>query len=212
MERWRPIKKFIGRYSISDQGRVRSEARYVNKGVVGTVLLKEIIMMLQEDKDGYVIINLSKNSKSHPKKVHQLVAEAFIGPKIHGKDVCHINSCRKNNCYKNLYYGTKAENIDDMKDVGSLQIGEYHSTSKITCSHVVWIHKQFRKGYSQQYLADQLGVSRRCVRAALNGETWNPSRLRKILLRMSASNNSDTEAYSRLYNEYQTLKEIGNFK
>lgn len=69
-EIWRDIKDFEGLYQVSNFGRVRSLG---NKTHSGIHLKKNYTT-----KYGYVVVNLSKNGKSKPYKVHRLVAEAFI--------------------------------------------------------------------------------------------------------------------------------------
>lgn len=45
--------------------------------------------------------------------VHQLVAEAFIGPTPDGMEVRHLNGAYNDNRLSNLAYGTRAQNVAD---------------------------------------------------------------------------------------------------
>lgn len=69
-EEWRQVKGYEGLYEISSFGRVKS-LNYHQTG-------KEGILLPRKDKDGYFYINLYKDKKRTTKKVHRLVAEAFI--------------------------------------------------------------------------------------------------------------------------------------
>lgn len=66
VEEWRPVVGYEGLYEVSDWGNVRS----LNYNKTGKV--KELKKV--EDKDGYHLVTL----KDGLKKVHRLVAEAFI--------------------------------------------------------------------------------------------------------------------------------------
>ena len=96
IEEWRPVKGFEGFYEVSNLGRVKS-------------LRKNIILKPELDKKGkgYLCINLGRGNH---KKVHRLVAEAFI-PKIADKNVVnHIDGNTKNNKVNNLEWVNHQEN------------------------------------------------------------------------------------------------------
>lgn len=109
MEIWKDIKDFEGMYQVSNLGRVKSFKKDKIKGIV---------MNLNKSKAGYVRAGLFKNSKSHTKKVHRLVAEAFI-PNIENKPfVNHINGVTDNNRVENLEWVTNKENIIHAHKIG----------------------------------------------------------------------------------------------
>jgi hypothetical protein len=65
----------------------------------------------RKDRDGYLQVNLSKNGILTTKKVHRLVAEAFI-PNAKKRDtVNHIDGNKKNNRVDNLEWLTRRQNI-----------------------------------------------------------------------------------------------------
>lgn len=64
------------------------------------------------DKDGYYEVTLNINKKTYYKKVHQIVAETFLGkPKNLSLVIDHKNSNRTDNHYKNLHYVTVKYNV-----------------------------------------------------------------------------------------------------
>lgn len=109
-ERWKDIKDFEGLYKISDYGRVKSLERF-RKLHSKLVRVPEIIRKNGYDKDGYQIIPLNKNSKKYMKKIHRLVAEAFIVNPDNKKYVNHKDCNRWNNNVNNLEWCTSKENV-----------------------------------------------------------------------------------------------------
>lgn len=71
---------------------------------------KPTFLSYKIDKDGYYEVLLSINKKRYYKKVHQLIAETFIG-KQEGLVVDHINSNRRDNRLENLRYISNSENV-----------------------------------------------------------------------------------------------------
>lgn len=99
MEMWRHVPGAPA-YEVSDRGRVRSYKR----------------------KPGPRILAAPVNSEGRPhvcldgrsRKVHQLVMEAFVGPRPSGQEVLHRDGDKSNNALTNLRYGTRSENRLDM--------------------------------------------------------------------------------------------------
>lgn len=96
-EIWRDVKEYEGLYKVSNNGRVKNKN---NK-----------LLKLREDKYGYLIAYLYKNGKMKCKKVHRLVADAFIKNKFNKSQVNHKDGNKKNNCVLNLEWCTNQENI-----------------------------------------------------------------------------------------------------
>lgn len=98
-ERWLPVVGYEGLYEVSDQGRVRRVPS---------------VLKLTPDGAGRLQVGLSKNGVSKTRRVHHLVAEAFIGPRPEGLETRHLDDNSGNNQVSNLAYGTTAENRQDM--------------------------------------------------------------------------------------------------
>ena len=92
-EIWEDVLDYEGLYKISNLGRVKSLKRNTTHNR---------IMKLCLDRYGYLYVGLSKNGKVNYKKVHRLVAQAFI-PNLNNKpQVNHIDGNKQNNCVDNL--------------------------------------------------------------------------------------------------------------
>lgn len=116
-ETWLPVIDYEGLYLVSDFGRVRSLPRNTTSGR---------IMKLPPDKHGYPWVTLTKNGKQKRRAVHQLVAEAFIGPCPEGQEVRHKDGDPANARADNLCYGTHGENMMDAVRHGT------HPTGSVT--------------------------------------------------------------------------------
>ncbi len=96
MEQWADIAGFEGNYQISNFGNVKSHKR---------------LMSPCPDCDGYMVVSLRQNKKQVTKKVHRLVASAFLNNHDSKPMVNHIDSNRKNNHVSNLEWCTAKENL-----------------------------------------------------------------------------------------------------
>lgn len=106
-ECWLPVAGYEGLYEVSDQGRVRSLATY------GTGLRGGILKPYKR-KDGRLDVALHRDGRQRNCRIHQVVAEAFIGPRPEGMETRHLNDEPADNRLVNLAYGTSAENKQDM--------------------------------------------------------------------------------------------------
>ncbi len=116
-ECWKWVIDWKGFYQVSNAGRVRSVDRVVRHWRGGPSKRKGKILVLSPNKWGYLKVDLSSESVLWPKHIHQLVAEAWIGPCPKGKEVCHGKKGILDNSLSNLSYGTKSENgLDRRRD------------------------------------------------------------------------------------------------
>lgn len=103
IEIWKDIIDFEGIYQISSFGRLKS---------------------FKKDKNGYILSNINKNGnyfsvvleaknkKTRYVRMHILVAETFISPRINNMVVNHKDSNKQNNNVLNLEWVTQKENTN----------------------------------------------------------------------------------------------------
>ena len=113
-ERWKDIKNYEGLYQVSDYGRVKSLERFNRRNII----VKEKILKMGKNSEYRYIVILSKDGKHETKKVHRLVAEAFIPNPENKPEVNHIKPVTKEECMNRvdkLEWVTSAENSEYAK-------------------------------------------------------------------------------------------------
>lgn len=118
MEEWRDIKGYEGLYQVSDLGRVKS----LNYNKTGEERLMKPYKISKKSENTYYLIQLHKDGKKYRKRVHRLVAEAFIPnpnglPDINHKDENGLNNRVDNlewcNAKYNNNYGTRIQRVSE---------------------------------------------------------------------------------------------------
>lgn len=131
-EIWCPVVGYEGHYEVSDLGRVRSVKH-------GTRMLRP-----STAGRGYLAVHLSLSGRVRTCYVHHLVAEAFIGPRPDGLEICHGNGDIRDARAENLRYDTHHANMRD-----SLLHGTHRALSVKKCSqgHDLTPENVYRREY-----------------------------------------------------------------
>ena len=94
-EQWKDIEGFEGLYQISSYGRVKRLSKLIhNEGLLNNskeYYSKEMILKPAYISKGYRGVTLTKEGKRYPKKIHRLVAQAFIPNPYKKPQVNHID-------------------------------------------------------------------------------------------------------------------------
>ena len=113
-EEWRYVPGYEGTYSVSNYGRVRSEARTITRSNGTTQRVEEKLLATPPGgTGGYLTVTLWRNNKGQTAPVHTLIAAAFLGPRPEGADVCHNDDNPLNPRLDNLRYDTHQGNLMD---------------------------------------------------------------------------------------------------
>ena len=110
------IEGFGGRYYVDRAGNIYSTRKNLKPR-------KQYI-----NSFGYCVVGLYENGKEYKRKVHKLVAEAFIPNPNNKPEVNHINGDKTDNSVGNLEWVTRSENVKHAYDLG---------IKKVPCKHLI---------------------------------------------------------------------------
>ena len=151
-------------YEISSHGRVRNNRT-------------SRILKTRTDKDGYKIIDLTKDKQRKTNKIHRLIAFAFLEKTDEQTEVDHIDHSRSNNMVNNLRWVSRSENCRNKTRQHNNQSGTsgVHFQKSINSWVASWYddEKQKSKSFSiNKYGNDeakQLAINYRRDRCLENG-------------------------------------------
>ena len=160
-EVWRPVVGWEGLYEVSSIGRVKCLPR---KWVPTARLLKIV-----HHPGKYPQVGLHSPKRNLTRMVHQLVAEAFLGPCPLGMEVCHNDGYRSNNRLDNLRYDTRKNNHADKRQHGTLLTGSLAPQAKLTTEQVLAIRAS---DLPPAQLAVQYAVTPSNITAIIKRKSW----------------------------------------
>lgn len=118
------------------------------------------VLLGSHDKRGYKIVSIWIDDKMYSKKVHRLIAEAFILNPENKPTVNHKDGNKDNNSVSNLEWATHQENIDHAIKTGLRDINGINSVSNIYTEEVVHkVCKMIEDGKLPKEISETLGVS-----------------------------------------------------
>ena len=189
------FKTIIGfeNYIVSSDGYIIATA-YLNKA---NKREKERKLRPSEDYSGYLNVCLTNNTYKKTKRVHRLVAEAFIPNPENKETVNHIDGNKLNNHVSNLEWNTRSEQLFHAYSLGL-------------------------KSYSQnakKKLIEKIGKTVKCVNKLTNEITYHDSaracsrfvgKSERWCDKIIGTQNGDTYNYSLSYNDIKDRK--GEFR
>lgn len=155
-EQWRPVPVpgYEETYQVSNHGRVRSRYR-----------------ILRGMGHPYLHVILSSHCERRCKRIHRLVAIAFVPNPENKPEVNHKDTNKFNNRSDNLEWTTDQENKSHARARGLYSdYGEGSVNSKLTSAQVLQIRANPNRGMTE--LGRLFGVSESTVRAIQRGRTW----------------------------------------
>ena len=171
-EYWKTIEQFGPDYQVSDLGRIRRMTR-AKSGPLGAY---PRIMKSSLDSSGYPQISVSIDRRRITRKVHILVALAFIGPKPSGHEVNHKNRTRNDARAVNLEWVTRLENVLHGYSFEERRLaqprGIVHHNAKLTDARVREIRRLLKAGHGQVAVSKSFGVSQCTISNIALGKIW----------------------------------------
>jgi hypothetical protein len=165
-EVWKWALGFVGKYEVSNLGRVRSVDRLCRTKGGSRRRVKSCIRKACPNSAGYPQLDLGGPVAI----VHLMVLNAFVGPCPEGMEARHLDGNRFNPALSNLCWGTKLENAQDRVTHGTWARGEKQGRAKLTWAVVEKMRAD--TGKTQRQLAVDYGVSRTVAGRVRRGESW----------------------------------------
>ena len=173
-EIWKDVYGLEGIYQVSNKGRVKRlprEDRYIRKDTgkecirrVGEKILKPIHSVEYDEVDLY------HNHTSSYRRIHRLVAEAFISNVDDLSQVNHIDGNKRNNCADNLEWISASENVAHAIRTGlrkNPQKGTYRKPVRLKCIQTDKVYNSIKQAaedmnMSYAYLSDCIYAKKAC--------------------------------------------------
>lgn len=174
-EIWKDIAGYEGYYQISNLGRVKSLERIAITKIGSKQPVNERILVAGYDTAGYYRVALCKNAKSRTRKVHRLVAQAFIPNPENKKTVNHKNGIKDDNRVENLEWATYKENNDHAIDTGLLikncRKGDECSFSKLKGSDIP-VLRELNNTMKHREIAKIYNVHKSTIEGVVYRRNW----------------------------------------
>jgi hypothetical protein len=131
-------------------------------------------LLSPEIRTGYPSVNLKKKGMQSKRRVHRLVAIAFLDNPENKPQVNHIDGCKTNNHLSNLEWATASENSQHAHDIGLNEgmRGSKSPVSKIYEDDVLAIKALYEIGMLQKDIAKQFKVHPAHISRIINKKRW----------------------------------------
>lgn len=170
-EVWKAIAGYEGSYEVSTLGRVRSlDKPNATSGPRKGRIRK--LVPIGADAQQYLSVVLSKNNVVRCGRVHVIVLETFVRPRLPGEQARHLNGRSTDNRLSNLAWGTVEQNTADKFAHGTVRRGEAHHNAKMSVGDVHRVRDLRAFGYKYADIASHLGLTETQVAKVVRGEKW----------------------------------------
>lgn len=154
MEIWKDIEGYEGLYQVSNYGRVKS----LRFG-------KEKILKARDEGHGYFQVGLFKDGKQVFKRVHRLVAEAFLPNPNNYKEINHKDEDKSSNIVENLEWCDRKYNVN----YGTCISRKAEKRSK-AINQIDKVTGEVVRQWKSAIEAERNGYSHGCISECCNGK------------------------------------------
>jgi len=176
MEQWRDIPGWEDRYQASTHGRIRSKEWIITTSV-NTRRKPSKILTGTPCSKGYLKVTLHRDGKQYTKKVHRLVAEAFIPNPDNLPDVDHKFGDKLDNRPEMLQRLSKKSHRDKTTAEGAMPKGKNHHNSKLNEQQVSEIiDLLLERKLTGEEIGELYGVKKRTISNINMGDLWKSVR------------------------------------
>lgn len=181
-EIWLPVNedKYREYYEISNTGRIKSLAKFiVNTGNFAGGFHKKLhYKEFFVAKDGYCITKLCRDGKCLNRKIHRLVAQAFIPNPLNLPQVNHIDGNKENNNVSNLEWCTREFNIQHAFATGLMTNNHLKGSNNPAAKINEEIVKEIRYLYDNKLmrytdLLKKFNISADILKRVIKRKGWN---------------------------------------
>ncbi|MFS8368420.1 HNH endonuclease [Acetobacter oryzifermentans] len=157
-ESWRFIVEFPN-YEVSSHGKVRR---------VG-----QAHSLIPSWTHGYAHVSLCHGEGIKTRRIHRLVADAFLGsPPFAGAILAHNDGDKTNNRADNLRWASLAENQEDRRRHGTKTCGSSVRGAKLHEDDIPKIRTRLKRGEACVDIADSYDVSVSTISLIQRNKTW----------------------------------------
>lgn len=157
------------RYAVNQNGIVLSVCNG-NGGKVSWSLARQLTPEVHTC--GYLRVSLRERNNTRRAFVHSLVLESFIGPRPEGMECRHLDGNPANNHISNLEWGSRLDNILDMRKHGTSNQGERHYCTKLTSEDILAIRSRAASGERQCDISNDFPVSAQTIWDIITRKSW----------------------------------------
>lgn len=166
---WKDIPGFDGFYQVSNTGLVRSTG-----GWCGTAKRRPALRSISLTRDGYEKVRLNCGGVDVTRRIHRLVAEAFIPNPDNKPTVNHIDGNKRNNNVSNLEWANRHEQLCHAynHNLKSPEAGVKNANAKLSAEQVREIRRDYvrqSKEYGTVALSKKYGVTNRVIGLIVRG-------------------------------------------
>ena len=159
------IKGYEGYYQVSNHGNVRSLDRETVNAIGAKRKHKGKVLTPFINSTGYCYVTLSNGNSRKNKRLHCLVARAFLPNPESKRTVNHINGKKSDNNLCNLEWATDSENHTHAFETGLKELcGVAKRDRKLTNTQVLEIRNLIKQGgLTQKQIGEMFNVYRTTI-------------------------------------------------